>query len=142
MPTFASFVASGDFLIRPFGSGGAPALRRGDDTAANQVDPRLIADPNCVTTRGSSYENRANLAPAFFDSSARQPCLITAKVGTFHKTHFAPKPVMRLSPPPRRRLSCSPLVHGQEGFLNIMEPPVCAGSLAALSGSTSALGKR
>ncbi len=33
---------------------------------------RLIADPNCITTRGSSYENRANLAPAFFDSIVRR----------------------------------------------------------------------
>jgi len=27
----------------------------------------LLADPNTVTTRGSTYDNRANLAPAFFD---------------------------------------------------------------------------
>jgi len=33
---------------------------------------QLIADPNCVVTRGSSYENRANLAPAFFDSIVRR----------------------------------------------------------------------
>lgn len=26
----------------------------------------LLADPTCVVTRGSTYENRANLAPAFF----------------------------------------------------------------------------
>jgi phage terminase large subunit-like protein len=28
----------------------------------------LMADPHCVVTRGSSYDNRANLAPAFFDA--------------------------------------------------------------------------
>jgi phage terminase large subunit-like protein len=33
---------------------------------------RLIADPDCIVTRGSSYENRANLAPAFFDSIVRR----------------------------------------------------------------------
>jgi phage terminase large subunit-like protein len=33
---------------------------------------RLIVDPDCVITRGSSYDNRANLAPAFFDSIVRR----------------------------------------------------------------------
>ena len=33
---------------------------------------RLIADPNCIVTRGSSYENCANLAPAFFNSIVRR----------------------------------------------------------------------
>lgn len=28
----------------------------------------LLQDPTCIVTRGSSYENRANLAPAFFTS--------------------------------------------------------------------------
>jgi phage terminase large subunit-like protein len=32
----------------------------------------IIADPNTVVTRASSYENRANLAPAFFDSIIRK----------------------------------------------------------------------
>ena len=32
----------------------------------------LINDPNTVVTRGSSYENRRNLAPAFFDSIIRK----------------------------------------------------------------------
>lgn len=32
----------------------------------------LITDPHTVVTRGSSYENRANLAPAFFDSIIRK----------------------------------------------------------------------
>lgn len=32
----------------------------------------LIADPYTVVTRASSYENRANLAPAFFDSIIRK----------------------------------------------------------------------
>jgi len=32
----------------------------------------LVDDPNCVVTRGSSYENRPNLAPAFFEAIVRQ----------------------------------------------------------------------
>ena len=32
----------------------------------------LIADPTCVTVRGSTYENRANLAPAFFSQIIRK----------------------------------------------------------------------
>ncbi len=32
----------------------------------------LIKDPHTVLTRGSSYENRANLAPGFFDSIVRK----------------------------------------------------------------------
>ena len=32
----------------------------------------LMRDPICVVTRGSSYENRANLAPAFFDQIIRK----------------------------------------------------------------------
>jgi phage terminase large subunit-like protein len=32
----------------------------------------LVRDPTCVVTRGSSYENRANLAPAFFEQIVRR----------------------------------------------------------------------
>jgi phage terminase large subunit-like protein len=32
----------------------------------------LLADTACVVTRGTSYENRANLAPAFFDEIVRR----------------------------------------------------------------------
>ncbi len=32
----------------------------------------IIADPHTVVTRASSYENRANLAPAFFDAIIRK----------------------------------------------------------------------
>jgi len=32
----------------------------------------LVRDPICVVTRGSSYENRTNLAPAFFDQIIRK----------------------------------------------------------------------
>jgi phage terminase large subunit-like protein len=32
----------------------------------------LVRDPICVVTRGSSYENRGNLAPAFFDQIIRE----------------------------------------------------------------------
>src|ERR1035441_9630018 len=32
----------------------------------------LIADPNTIVTRGSTYDNRANLAPAFFTSIIRK----------------------------------------------------------------------
>lgn len=32
----------------------------------------LISDPHTIVTRASSYENRANLAPAFFDSIIRK----------------------------------------------------------------------
>src|SRR5439155_4936468 len=31
-----------------------------------------VKDPTCVVTRGSSYENRGNLAPAFFDQIVRK----------------------------------------------------------------------
>jgi phage terminase large subunit-like protein len=31
-----------------------------------------VRDPICVVTRGSSYENRGNLAPAFFDQIIRK----------------------------------------------------------------------
>jgi phage terminase large subunit-like protein len=32
----------------------------------------LVRDPICVVTRGSSYGNRGNLAPAFFDQIIRK----------------------------------------------------------------------
>lgn len=32
----------------------------------------IVSDPHTVVTRGSSYENRSNLAPAFFDSIIRK----------------------------------------------------------------------
>lgn len=32
----------------------------------------LIKDPGCVITRGTTYDNRANLAPAFFDAIIRR----------------------------------------------------------------------
>ena len=32
----------------------------------------LVRDPICVVTRGSSYENRGNLAPAFFEQIVRK----------------------------------------------------------------------
>jgi phage terminase large subunit-like protein len=32
----------------------------------------LVRDPTCIVTRGSSYENRGNLAPAFFDQIVRK----------------------------------------------------------------------
>jgi phage terminase large subunit-like protein len=32
----------------------------------------LVRDPICVVTRGSSSENRGNLAPAFFDQIIRK----------------------------------------------------------------------
>ncbi len=32
----------------------------------------LLKDPHCVVTRGSTYDNRANLAPSFFDQVIRQ----------------------------------------------------------------------
>ncbi len=32
----------------------------------------LLLDPTCVVTRGSTYENRANLAPAFFSQIVRR----------------------------------------------------------------------
>ena len=32
----------------------------------------LVRDPICVVTRGTSYENRGNLAPAFFDQIIRK----------------------------------------------------------------------
>ena len=37
-----------------------------------QLLKQIVADPHTVTTRGSSYANRANLAPAFFDSIIRK----------------------------------------------------------------------
>ena len=51
-------------------------LRLGDDPrCAIATTPRpiplvreLMADPHCRVTRGSTYENRDNLAPAFFDA--------------------------------------------------------------------------
>lgn len=32
----------------------------------------LVADPNCAVTRGTTYENRRNLAPAFFEEVIRR----------------------------------------------------------------------
>jgi phage terminase large subunit-like protein len=32
-----------------------------------EIVRRLVADPNCHVTRGSTYDNRGNLAPAFFE---------------------------------------------------------------------------
>ena len=55
-------------------------LRLGDDPrVVITTTPRptkqikeLIADPTCHVTRGSTYENRANLAPAFFSQIVRR----------------------------------------------------------------------
>jgi phage terminase large subunit-like protein len=51
-------------------------LRLGDDPRAvitttpkpTKLMRELVADPNTHVTRGSSYDNRANLAPAFFEA--------------------------------------------------------------------------
>jgi phage terminase large subunit-like protein len=40
----------------------------------------LLNDPGCALTRGSSYQNRANLAPTFFSSIVRQYELASAVV--------------------------------------------------------------
>ena len=37
-----------------------------------KIIKEILKDPHTVATRGSSYENRANLAPAFFDSIIRK----------------------------------------------------------------------
>jgi phage terminase large subunit-like protein len=55
-------------------------LRLGDDPRAvvtttpkpTEIIRRLISDPTTSVTRGSTYENRANLAPAFFDQIIRR----------------------------------------------------------------------
>jgi phage terminase large subunit-like protein len=55
-------------------------LRLGDDPrVVVTTTPRptgliraLVRDPNTVVTRGSSFENRANLAPAFFDQIVKK----------------------------------------------------------------------
>jgi phage terminase large subunit-like protein len=55
-------------------------MRSGDDPrVVVTTTPRptklirdLVRDPTCVVTRGSSYENRANLAPAFFEQIVRK----------------------------------------------------------------------
>ena len=53
-------------------AGRRPAYRGNDDTAAREIDPRSGARPICVVTRGSRYENRGNLAPAFLDQIIRK----------------------------------------------------------------------
>jgi phage terminase large subunit-like protein len=55
-------------------------LRLGDDPrAVITTTPKpvklireILADPHTVVTRGTTYENRANLAPAFFDAIIRK----------------------------------------------------------------------
>lgn len=37
-----------------------------------KIVKELIADPDCITVRGSTYENKANLAPSFFTSIIRK----------------------------------------------------------------------
>ena len=45
---------------------GSRSARRGyDDSAADNTDSRADCDPSVKVTRGTTYENRANLAPAF-----------------------------------------------------------------------------
>jgi len=39
---------------------------------ATKLLRRLIADPTVIITRGATYENRANLAPAFFEQIIRK----------------------------------------------------------------------
>src|SRR5438128_11876180 len=51
---------------------GRPAYRGNDHAAARELDRRSGARPAAVVTRGSSYENRGNLAPAFFDQIIRK----------------------------------------------------------------------
>lgn len=38
----------------------------------SELVKRLLADPNTVVTRGRSYDNRTNLAPAFFEAIVRR----------------------------------------------------------------------
>src|SRR5712664_824297 len=54
-------------------------MRLGADPRTVVTTPRpaklirdLVRDPICVVTRGSSYENRGNLAPAFFEQIIRK----------------------------------------------------------------------
>ena len=53
-------------------AGRRPTYRGHDDTAAREIDPRSGARPDLRLTRGSSYENRGNLAPAFFEQIIRK----------------------------------------------------------------------
>jgi len=62
----------------------------------------LVRDPICVVTRGSSYENRANLAPAFFDQ------IIRKYEGT--RLGRQERALLLASPCPRRR---APLSSGE-----------------------------
>src|SRR6516162_6527755 len=55
---------------RRAGTPARSAARRGMVRRGRRL--ALVRDPICVVTRGSSYENRANLAPAFFDQIIRK----------------------------------------------------------------------
>jgi phage terminase large subunit-like protein len=48
------------------------ALSRGLGPRPAKLIRDLVRDPICVVTRGSSYENRGNLAPAFFEQIIRK----------------------------------------------------------------------
>jgi phage terminase large subunit-like protein len=41
-------------------------------TRPTKLIRELVRDPTCIVTRGSSYENRGNLAPAFFQQIVRK----------------------------------------------------------------------
>jgi phage terminase large subunit-like protein len=53
-------------------SGGDPRIVVTTTPRPTKLIRDLIGDPNTVVTRGSSYENRANLAPAFFEQIIRK----------------------------------------------------------------------
>src|SRR4051794_24304588 len=55
-------------------TGPSPALPGGNDAAADRLIRELLAREgrDVTVTRGSTYENRANLAPGFFDQIIRK----------------------------------------------------------------------
>jgi phage terminase large subunit-like protein len=61
-----------DMLMMGLRLGSRPRVLIATTPRPTKIIRELLKDPNCVVTRGSTYENRSNLAPAFFRQIIRR----------------------------------------------------------------------
>lgn len=61
-----------DMLMMGLRLGSRPRVLIATTPRPTKIIRELLKDPNCVVTRGSTYENRSNLAPAFFAQVIRR----------------------------------------------------------------------
>ena len=100
-----------DMLMFGHAARGRPACRGHDDAEAREIDPRAGARPDLRRDpRGSSYENRGNLAPAFLRSDhpqiRRHPARPAGARSRAARRHARRAVVARLDRGERRLPSC------------------------------------